>query len=365
MKQIKLNALAGLALGVVSAVAFTQGESLVSKSYIEDTYMDQGRAEMELATSQVVTDVFAEKMQDIAAVLGTNSSVEVQFHNSTLAPVVIMKEKEVFLPQGSLVVPISGTISVEKTGTLLNLTTGKVQSTGLLQIGSQYLVAENSSAIVYSTTESSRLGIQGGYSMSDMTAPTPSTTFTDVGAGDWYYNAVNYVTTKNLFTGTSDDKFSPEATMDRAMMMTVLYRLANSPEAELNGATETFLDVDSSQWFEPFVRWGATQSLTAGTGSGNFEPFGQLTRQQAIVMLYSFTENYLKRPVTSGGTYGTHQDGGEVAAWAQNQVAWAVSNRLFEGIPNTDVALSPDSFASRADVATFLMNYTQYVIENH
>ena len=143
--------------------------------------------------------------------------------------------------------------------------------------------------------------------------------------------------------------------MSRAMMMTVFYRLAGSPEGQMNAAKAVFNDVHS-EWFAPYVRWAATQGVTGGTSANPplFSPDMQVTRQQVAVMLYGFAGKSLGLKLEGAADLSRYADGGQVADWAQVQVAWAVENGIMTAINGK---LEPNANAGRGDVAMMLMAF--------
>ena len=108
--------------------------------------------------------------------------------------------------------------------------------------------------------------------------------YNDVKAGDWYANAVNYVTLTGLMNGTGDG-FSPNLAINRGMMVTVLYRMAGSPEVT---AENPFTDVPADTWYTDAVIWASENGITAGVGNGKFDPDAACTRGQIATFLYRY-----------------------------------------------------------------------------
>ena len=98
--------------------------------------------------------------------------------------------------------------------------------------------------------------------------------FTDVPAGSWYYEAVSYVYENSLMAGTGEYIFSPDATTSRAMIATILWRLAGNPV--VNYAMD-YTDVDPGAWYGEAVRWAASQGVVTGYGDGTFGPDDPIT----------------------------------------------------------------------------------------
>ena len=110
--------------------------------------------------------------------------------------------------------------------------------------------------------------------------------YNDVKAGDWYANAVNYVTLTGLMNGTGDG-FSPNLAINRGMMVTVLYRMAGSPEVT---AENPFTDVPADTWYTDAVIWASENGITAGTSETTFSPTNSLTREQLATFFYRFAD---------------------------------------------------------------------------
>ncbi|MFR6184500.1 MAG: S-layer homology domain-containing protein [Lawsonibacter sp.] len=228
------------------------------------------------------------------------------------------------LPAGSGVLAMAGTGEVIHSGAFIDVTEGvEIPSGSKLTPGHRYLAGEDTSAVISVRSGAMYLGLQGSYGYEPGGGdPMP---FVDVAQGDWFQSAVEYVYGNGLFSGMSADRFSPGTTMNRAMLVTVFYRLAGSPEGELNAADASFTDVADGSWYAPFVRWGYVQGVTAGMGDGSFAPEQSVTRQQILVMLHSFARQYLKLTPTGTADLSIYGDGGQVAGWARDAVSWAVS----------------------------------------
>lgn len=94
--------------------------------------------------------------------------------------------------------------------------------------------------------------------------------FVDVAEGVWYYDAVKYVYTEKLFNGTDETTFSPEGTMTRAMLVTVLYRMAGEPD--VSSLTTRFTDLDAESYYYNAVLWATENGITKGADQPHFSP---------------------------------------------------------------------------------------------
>lgn len=179
------------------------------------------------------------------------------------------------------------------------------------------------------------------------TDATPSGTFSDT-RSHWAADSIDYVVDHGLFTGTSATSFSPDAQMTRAMLATVLYRLADKPAA---GST-SFSDVPSGEYYTDAVAWAAEKGIVTGSGNGRFEPNGNITREQLAAMLY----RYAGAPGVSG-TLSAFSDASGVSDWAQSAMIWAVENGIITGADANHIAPAAD--ATRAEVATMLTRFAK------
>lgn len=176
--------------------------------------------------------------------------------------------------------------------------------------------------------------------------------YNDVKAGDWYANAVNYVTLTGLMNGTGDG-FSPNLAINRGMMVTVLYRMAGSPEVT---AENPFTDVPADTWYTDAVIWASENGITAGTSETTFSPTNSLTREQLATFFYRFADFENPDPIEITGDLTGFTDADQVASYATDAMKWAIGEGLISG--TTETTLSPKATATRAQVATILMRYT-------
>ena len=157
--------------------------------------------------------------------------------------------------------------------------------------------------------------------------------FTDVSAENWWWDAVQFTASRELFSGTGDNRFSPDGEMTRAMLVTVLTRLEG---VETEGG---------DTWYSKALTWGVETGITDGT-----DPMSAVTREQMVMMLY----RYAGQPETGGLLHHFH-DSGDVSAWAYDAMCWAVEIGLVNG--RGDNTLNPGGTATRAEVATILQRF--------
>ena len=170
--------------------------------------------------------------------------------------------------------------------------------------------------------------------VADNGGQTESKSFSDVKTGDWYADAVKYVSDKGLMSGTGSDKFAPSATTTRAMLMTVLARYAG--EDTTGGAT----------WYEKGMNWAKAKGVSDGTN-----PNANITREQLVTMMY----RYAGSP-KADGKLDSFSDAASVSTYAADAMQWAVANGIVNG---SNGKLNPQDNATRAEVAAILMRFCE------
>ena len=148
--------------------------------------------------------------------------------------------------------------------------------------------------------------------------------------------------------------------MNRAMLMSVLHRLAGSPDASGQAA---FSDVPGNRWYTQPVLWGASQGITSGTGNGRFNPDGQVTREQAVAMMYNYAVRYMGLNTGTGANLSRYADINKLSGWAQPAMAWAVGQGIVSGVTNGNtLTLDPQRNATRAEMATMLRAFCENIL---
>ena len=183
---------------------------------------------------------------------------------------------------------------------------------------------------------------------------TPQTTFMDVPASAWYYDAVEYVYENGLMSGVSGGWFAPNDTLTRAMLAQTLYAMEGRPAA----ASAGFADVASGDWYASAVNWAAANGVVSGVSETGFGPNNALTREQLALILYRFAQ-YKGYDVTGTSNLAAYADGSSVSGWAAEAMGWAVDAGLISGVGGNQIA--PTGTASRAQVAQILMNFCENV----
>ena len=359
-KMVALLLCGALLAGVALAAGLADGDSLVTKSYLEQIFLpsavDQAAqaAQTELDNAYDTVGNMVDSMAEnylYQAGAGHSGGYSSTFERRTYSVYDVLH-----LECGSGVVLEAGRLVLEHDGTVVDVTTGEsVASSTALTASHRYLVAEDTQAKLTVESDAARLGLEGAFYVE--TSGVSATPFTDITIHDWYREAVNQVYARGLFAGTGDGSiFAPKVRLDRAMMMTVLFHLAGDPDEERFAAEKTFPDVKAGEWYETYVRWAGQQGISAGYGDGTFQPLKTLTRREVVQFLYNFGITYLKldlseRADLSGyeGVDILRQDG-----WGEDAMSWAVGAGI---ISRLDPNVSPDRCDVAAMVAAFAEKY--------
>lgn len=172
--------------------------------------------------------------------------------------------------------------------------------------------------------------------------------FEDVSISGWYYDAVDFVTTKGLMGGVSSTKFAPNDQITRAMFITMLYRLDNEP----NVSRVVYKDVPADSWYADAVSWASKKNIANGVSKDNFAPDAYITREQLVTILYRFAKYKNKSTAADKFNIKSFIDNNEVAEYAVDPMNWAIENNLISG--TSEIKLSPGNVATRAQAAMIL-----------
>ena len=178
--------------------------------------------------------------------------------------------------------------------------------------------------------------------------------FTDVLESDWFYDDVVFAYENGLFSGTSDTTFSPNASMTRAMLVTVLYRLEGQPAVS---GRSGFSDVQYNGYYEDAVTWAADNGIVNGTSTSTFSPNANVTREQMAAILYRYAQ-YKKYNTAASSSLTGFNDYATVSSYAVTSLQWSVAEKLVNG---SNGKLMPTGNATRAQVAAILHRFVENV----
>ena len=185
----------------------------------------------------------------------------------------------------------------------------------------------------------------------------PDPPFSDIAQGSWYEKYCNAVSETGIMNGTGNGQFSPMTACNRAMFVTILYRLAGSPAVK---AASTMTDVAAGSWYADAVAWAQESGVTTGYADGTFGVTDTLNRQQMVTFLHRFAK-YMGKDVSKSADISSYADNASVQSWAKEAVSWAVGEGVIQG---TAVGLEPDTACNRAMAATVISRMNGLVDED-
>ncbi|MCI8524643.1 MAG: hypothetical protein HFF17_01715 [Oscillospiraceae bacterium] len=177
---------------------------------------------------------------------------------------------------------------------------------------------------------------------------TPSDGFRDVAPNAWYREPVDFMVSRGYMSGTGTGTFAPDATTNRAMVVTILARFANGKPVNPSAMT----DVAAGQWYSDAVAWAVENNIVSGYGDGAFGPNDPVTREQLATILY----RYAGSPAITQ-SLSAYSDAGSVSSYAQAAMQWCVANGILSGYANG--TLRPAGNATRAEMAKMFTAFIQ------
>lgn len=186
---------------------------------------------------------------------------------------------------------------------------------------------------------------------------TPETiTFSDVKESDWFYKGVSYVVENGMMNGVGDNQFAPNAPLTREMLAVVLYNMEKQPEST---GVNPFADVKADMWYTDAIVWANANGIVAGYDDSTFGLGDSITREQLAAILYRYAQ--LKGyDVTEKADLTGYTDSASISSYAVEAMQWANANGIVNGM--TETTLAPQGTATRAQVATMLMNFCENVV---
>lgn len=183
--------------------------------------------------------------------------------------------------------------------------------------------------------------------------------FTDVSRSDWYYQFVDYVTSKGYFNGVADKTFAPADNMTRAMFVTVLFRFHG---AKGDRSQSAFTDVAPGEWYTDAINWAAANRIVDGVGNGKFAPNDPITRAQMCTMIERYLDLYRKAwkvTLPETGSVSVMVDENAIPAYALAAVKQCQRHGLVNGFE--DGTFRPNDLSTRAQVAAVIYRMSYLV----
>lgn len=341
---------AALLLGLRAFAAGGTGtDPLISVSYLVNTFFPQLQSTIDRKAESELAEVRNDTLDRLNMVgSGALSGGEMAgwAYNAHYQTMDVKRGDKLTLYSGSGMMWILGRGTAE--AGLVDVTTAGEPAAGAeLETNHRYLNGLEQPMSVTVISDAARISVEGYYVLTR--SGETVTPFIDLTQStDWFYDAARFSYEKGLLTGTSRNVFAPYVTMNRAMLITVLYRMSGSPAVEYTGA---FPDVPDGEWFSDPIEWAAKVGIVKGYDDDTCRPYTNLTRENTILMLHRFAGNNLGLDVSQRADLSGFADGDKVNSWAAEAVPWAVSVGVLSGSGEN---IRPTEDAIRAEVASML-----------
>ena len=180
--------------------------------------------------------------------------------------------------------------------------------------------------------------------------------YSDVKTSDFFFDYVMFAYNHELMVGTNSNPmtFSPNTTTTRGMIVTILYRMAGSPD--VGGMANPFSDVADGVWYSDAVRWAAENGIVYGIGNGNYAPNAPITRQDLAVILERYA-NFMGITLPSAQSYTAFIDAAGIANYAKEAIERFFRAGIIGGYPDGSVKLKGE--ATRDEVTTMMMRFIE------
>lgn len=175
--------------------------------------------------------------------------------------------------------------------------------------------------------------------------------FIDVKSSDWFYPYVKYVYERGIMRGVGENKFAPQSHVSRAMIVTMLYRIAKEPDVSLGS---NYSDNTQNTWYSDAVKWTAQKGLAKDFTKDKFEPDKNLTREQMVSLLYHYQKAIGKQTVGVSDLNG-FKDAKLVSDYAETPMKWAIKAGIIQG--DDKKQLNPQANITRAEVAAVIQRF--------
>lgn len=347
MKRIVAIALL-LALVIGGGYAIAAGgtsDPLVSLSYLLDTVKDALLSKAETETEkQIGSQIggYVQRLENAANFQSSDMAHTTQFTalNFSEGTQLELGHFACFMPTGGKFV-----LRIEK-GDVIDISKGETVADGtLLTLNHKYFAAENSAAYVLSYTDNAEGFIDGYYCINENAGFAADEVFYDL-FGHWSAEYVYELYNAGIVDGVDNHRFAPGATVNRAMLVTILGRVSGI-DTKLYSQTG-FSDVDISQWYGPYVAWAQKNGIVEGYDDGTFKPNDNVTREQMALIFMRFAR-YVGVTVSEEESIA-FADEAKISSWALEAVLYAQSTGLINGKDGN--RFDPGGTATRAEVCT-------------
>ncbi len=168
----------------------------------------------------------------------------------------------------------------------------------------------------------------------------------------WAHEGIDFCTELGFMNGMNENIFAPNENATRAEFITILYRMAGCPQIEF---CNSFSDVPDGEWYTDAIEWATANSIVTGTIEEQFDPSGNISREQVATFLY----RAMDCPDVSGNLSAFY-DGLDVHSYAKDSMIWATQEGIINGIKDGSMTkLAPQDTATRAQIASIILRFNK------
>ncbi len=351
-KEVKVN----LPKAAVNEIAEKTTASLVIETktasvevptaVLNEIAAQAGGASVEISVALKTADTA--EVKEAIAVMGDKIGSDVVTENAAVAEITVVSGNEKITTFGGKSINASVSVDGKK-----GFTEGKKYLTLVIsENGKRELLAGK---CTLDASGKLTVGVEVGHLSTFVVLDKELKSFADADA-HWSAKAVDFAVANGLMNGISDTAFNPNATLNRAMLVTVLYRLAGSPAASKSAIAAEFDDIEAGNWYTDAVLWAASNGIVTGKSETTFAPLDNITREQFATMLMRYCSfagiDTGKMADLSGFT-----DNETISSYAKDALSWANSSGIITG--RTETTIAPKGSATRGEAATMLMRFLQ------
>lgn len=350
-KRLWCALLAACCLGVGLGAAASDGGGAVpaALSYLQNTFLpdlEKGIAARAQEGTKAVRDAALARVDQVGSGHAGTADPSGWNVSETFRPTDFKGGDALAVAEGGSLLWLAGT----GTGTgLVDATTGTaLPAGGQLTAGHRYLNGqEGYGSVIDILSDAAQAAPEGRWRV--VAGNRDVTGFYDLCQTDWFYDGVRWTIGQGWFRGVSSTRFDPYGTLDRAMVVTLLHRLAGSPETAFQGL---FSDAPRGQWYTEAAEWAASNGIAQGSG-GTFSPDRPAGREEIVSMLYRCA-GHLGLDTSASASLDSFSDSAAVSPEARDAVAWAVGTGILQG---SDGSLLPKDNITRAQMALILQRF--------
>ena len=327
---VLLAAIAVTGLGAALASPGTAEDPLVTLNYLNQTFYPELEQAM-LEQAQKGTAGIEQEALERLTVLSSDylgKANQDGLLDDTFLRLTLARDDVLILSSGSGLQFEAGVTALSfSSGCLIDVTTGTVaDGTRALTPGHRYIAAEETACTVTVLSDAAYLSACGSYDL--IRTGKTYTPFVDIVAPIWYSEPVLYAYQEGLVNGMTPTTYEPMTQMNRAMLVTLLSRMAG---VQGTVADAGFTDVPAGEWYTDAVNWAYSTGIVMGMGDGTFAPTATLTREQMAVILYRYATDYLGKDAVCDGDLTRFPDADKTSDWAVDALSWAVGTGLING----------------------------------